>query len=164
MDLHGKNRRSCNALGFRRYSAGGVCTMVALIGLCAIAARANVVIETVTVGNPGNVGELSGAGAGGYGPERICGEVGYTYQIGKLEITAAQRTREGIPAGMGTGRSVKKSKGQNVKSEDMETTPMKVRARTDSRTMDARTRERIPAGTRARQDSRTAGLREPRGR
>ena len=29
----------------------------------------------VTVGNPGNAGELSGAGAGGYGPNRICGAV-----------------------------------------------------------------------------------------
>ncbi|MGB2985088.1 MAG: hypothetical protein WBE26_04325, partial [Phycisphaerae bacterium] len=30
------------------------------------------VIETVPVGNPGNAGELSGEGAGGYGPDRIC--------------------------------------------------------------------------------------------
>ena len=40
--------------------------------------------------NPGNAGELSGAGAGGYGPNRVCGAVGYTYNIGKYEVTAGQ--------------------------------------------------------------------------
>ena len=49
-------------------------------------------IDTVTVGNPGNPGELSGEGAGGYGPDRICGAVDYVYNIGKFEITAAQYT------------------------------------------------------------------------
>jgi formylglycine-generating enzyme required for sulfatase activity len=47
----------------------------------------------VTVGNPGNAGELSGAGAGGdawYGPDRICGAVAYEYKIGKFEVTAGQ--------------------------------------------------------------------------
>jgi len=47
-------------------------------------------LETVTVGDPGNVGELSGAGAGGYGPDRICGAVDDTYNIGKYEVTAGQ--------------------------------------------------------------------------
>lgn len=47
-------------------------------------------LETVTVGDPGNPGELSGAGAGGYGPDRICGSVSYIYNIGKYEVTAAQ--------------------------------------------------------------------------
>jgi len=47
-------------------------------------------IETVPVGNPGNAGELSGEGAGGWGPDRICGAVGYTYNIGKYEVTAGQ--------------------------------------------------------------------------
>ena len=46
----------------------------------------------VTVGNPGNAGELSGAGAGGYGPARICGAVDYTFNIGKYEVTAGQYT------------------------------------------------------------------------
>ena len=32
------------------------------------------------------------AGAGGYGPDRICGSVGYTYNIGKYEVTAGQYT------------------------------------------------------------------------
>jgi len=51
-----------------------------------------VTIATVPVGNPGNAGELSGAGAGGYGPDRICGSVGYNYNIGKYEVTAGQYT------------------------------------------------------------------------
>jgi sulfatase modifying factor 1 len=51
-----------------------------------------VTIDTVTVGNPGNAGELSGAGAGGYGPDRICGAVDYVFNIGKYEITAGQYT------------------------------------------------------------------------
>jgi len=46
----------------------------------------------VTVGNPGNVGELSGAGAGGYGPDCICGAVDYTFRMGKYEVTAGQYT------------------------------------------------------------------------
>ena len=51
---------------------------------------AYVVIDTVPVGNPGNPGELSGAGAGGYGPDRICGAVDYVYNIGTYEVTAGQ--------------------------------------------------------------------------
>lgn len=47
-------------------------------------------IETVPVGNPGNAGELSGAGAGGSSDDRICGAVGYSYNIGKYELTAGQ--------------------------------------------------------------------------
>jgi len=47
-------------------------------------------LETVPVGNPGNAGELSGEGAGGWGPDRICGAVSYTYNIGKYEVTAGQ--------------------------------------------------------------------------
>jgi formylglycine-generating enzyme required for sulfatase activity len=46
----------------------------------------------VTVGNKGNTGELSGAGAGGIGPDRICGAVNYEYRIGKYEVTAGQYT------------------------------------------------------------------------
>jgi formylglycine-generating enzyme len=48
-------------------------------------------METVPVGDPGNVGELSGGSAGDV-PARICGSVGYTYNIGKYEVTAAQYT------------------------------------------------------------------------
>jgi formylglycine-generating enzyme len=54
----------------------------------AVAARA-VTIALVPVGNPGNAGELSGAGTGDY-PEHICGAVTYTYNIGKYEVTASQ--------------------------------------------------------------------------
>ena len=64
--------------------------VIALLGL-GIAAQA-VTIATVPVGNAGNAGELSGSGAGGYGPDRICGSVGYNYNIGKYEVTAGQYT------------------------------------------------------------------------
>ena len=47
-------------------------------------------MATVPVGNPGNVGELSGIGAGGWGPDRICGSVAYDYRIGTFEVTAGQ--------------------------------------------------------------------------
>ena len=54
--------------------------------------HAKVVIETVTVDNPGNAGELSGTNAAplpdGSGPNRICGSVEYIYNIGKFEATA----------------------------------------------------------------------------
>ena len=46
----------------------------------------------VTVGNPGNAGEGSGESYGGYGPDRICGAVGYTFNMGKFEVTAGQYT------------------------------------------------------------------------
>jgi len=49
-------------------------------------------VETVPVGHPGNAGKLSGAGAGGYGPDRVCGAVAYEYRIGKHEVTAGQYT------------------------------------------------------------------------
>jgi formylglycine-generating enzyme required for sulfatase activity len=63
-----------------------------LVAACAAAAKANIVIDTVPVGNPGNAGEWSGQSYGGYGPDRICGAVGYTYNIGKYEVTAGQYT------------------------------------------------------------------------
>lgn len=57
-----------------------------------VMAQAEVIIDTVIVGNTGNAGEQSGAGAGGYGPDRICGAVEYVYRIGKFEVTAGQYT------------------------------------------------------------------------
>jgi hypothetical protein len=67
-----------------------------LLVLCVIVGLGSVVmavdIETVHVGNAGNTGELSGAGAGGFGPNRICGAVAYEYNIGKYEVTAGQYT------------------------------------------------------------------------
>jgi formylglycine-generating enzyme required for sulfatase activity len=65
---------------------------VAAVVCGSVAAEAGVVIETVLVGHPGNAGELSGAGAGGSGPDRICGAVGYPYEIGMFEVTAGQYT------------------------------------------------------------------------
>lgn len=49
-----------------------------------------ITMDTVPVGNPGNAGELSGAGAGGYAPDAIVGAVDYTYNIGTYEVTSAQ--------------------------------------------------------------------------
>ncbi len=63
-----------------------------LVAVCASGASATIVIETVPVGNPGNPGELSGAGAGGFGPDAIVGGVAYTYNMGKYEVTAGQYT------------------------------------------------------------------------
>ena len=63
--------------------------VVALVFLAAGFAHA-ITIETVPVGNPGNAGELSGEGAGGYGPDAIVGSVDYEYMIGKYEVTNAQ--------------------------------------------------------------------------
>ena len=51
-------------------SAVAATVLVVLAGQVANV-QAEVVIETVTVGDPGNAGELSGEGAGGAGPNRI---------------------------------------------------------------------------------------------
>jgi len=72
-------------------SSRTVLSVVAIIGLAAVSAFA-VVIETVPVGNPGNAGQWSGYSHGGYGPNRICGSVDYTYNMGKYEVTAGQYT------------------------------------------------------------------------
>jgi sulfatase modifying factor 1 len=68
--------------------------MLAAVLVAVGAARADVFnlgpgltsLEFVPVGNPGNVGELSGVRAG----RRVCGAVNYEYQIGKFEVTAGQ--------------------------------------------------------------------------
>jgi formylglycine-generating enzyme len=49
-------------------------------------------LEMVAVGDPGNAGEHSGYDVGGYGPDRICGAVDYTFNLGKYEVTAGQYT------------------------------------------------------------------------
>jgi len=59
---------------------------------CPAGAVADLVIDTVTVGDPGNVGEWSGTVAGGWGADRICGAVNYLYKIGTYEVTAGQYT------------------------------------------------------------------------
>ena len=61
----------------------------AVVFLCATSAYA-IMIETVPVGNPRNAGELSGAGAGGYGFDAVVGAVDYEYNIGTYEVTAGQ--------------------------------------------------------------------------
>lgn len=63
---------------------------VGVVGVLAGTASATVTIATVPVGDAGNPGELSGAGAGGYGADRICGSVEYAYNIGQYEVTASQ--------------------------------------------------------------------------
>ena len=60
-----------------------------LLVILATAAPA-LIIETVSVGNPGNVGEWSGESYGGVGPDAIVGAVDYAYNIGKYEVTAGQ--------------------------------------------------------------------------
>lgn len=51
--------------------------VVAAMVLLAAGTAQAVVIDTVPVSNTGNTGELSGTGAGGHGPDRICGPVNY---------------------------------------------------------------------------------------
>jgi len=46
----------------------------------------------VTVGNPGNTGQWVGSSYRGDGPDRLCGAVGYTFSMGKFEVTAGQYT------------------------------------------------------------------------
>ena len=64
----------------------------AVVAFAVVAQAAPITIATVPVGNPGNAGEWSGESYGGFGPNRICGAVGYTYNIGKYEVTAGQYT------------------------------------------------------------------------
>ncbi len=66
-----------------------VCVAVLAVALGSVA-MGDINIETVHVGNPGNAGEWSGESYGGYGPDRVCGAVGYEYNIGKYEVTAGQ--------------------------------------------------------------------------
>ena len=66
--------------------------VVAAMLLTAGAVQAAIIVDTVPIGNAGNAGQLSGAGAGGYGTDRVCGAVPYDYSIGKYEVTASQYT------------------------------------------------------------------------
>ncbi|HUW83258.1 MAG TPA: SUMF1/EgtB/PvdO family nonheme iron enzyme [Phycisphaerae bacterium] len=73
---------------------GRYLTIVAATGmvLAGVSGALAMNVETVPVGNPGNAGEWAGESYGGYGPDRICGAVDYTYNIGKYEVTAGQYT------------------------------------------------------------------------
>ncbi len=66
--------------------------IAAAVLACVGSTQADVVIDTVTVGNPGNAGEWSGESYGGYGPDALVGGVDYTYNIGTYEVTAGQYT------------------------------------------------------------------------
>jgi len=67
-----------------------VLAVAVIMPFLATTIQAELVMETVVVGNPGNAGELSGAGAGGMGQDCICGAVDYVYRMGKFEVTAGQ--------------------------------------------------------------------------
>jgi formylglycine-generating enzyme len=74
----------CKAIGRGLLAAAMLCA--------AVVAQAAVTIDLVPVGNPGNTGEWSGESYNGWGADRFCGAVGYTYNIGKYEVTAGQYT------------------------------------------------------------------------
>ena len=63
--------------------------VVAAMLLAAGPAQADITIDTVSVGN---TGELSGARAVDSCPDRICGAVDYQFNIGKYEVTAGHYT------------------------------------------------------------------------
>jgi hypothetical protein len=67
----------------------GIILLLDLLGVSIIGAPAGaeITMDWVTLGDVGNVGGLSGVGAGGHGNDRICGVVDYTYRIGKYEVT-----------------------------------------------------------------------------
>ncbi len=69
-----------------------IAAVAAVVLTCVSGAQGDVMMKTVPVGNLGNAGELSGSGAGGYGPDRGCGAVDYAYNMGKYEVTAGQYT------------------------------------------------------------------------
>jgi|CXWL01.1.fsa_nt_gi formylglycine-generating enzyme required for sulfatase activity len=62
-----------------------------LVAACAANSHAGLItIDTVPVGNPGNAGELTGTGAGGFGLTATVGAVSYDYRIGTYEVTNDQ--------------------------------------------------------------------------
>ncbi|MDA1178851.1 MAG: SUMF1/EgtB/PvdO family nonheme iron enzyme [Planctomycetota bacterium] len=68
-----------------------VLTLVCLIDFeCHLQSGYAIEMETVFIGNSGNAGQLSGAGAGGTGPDATVRGVPYNYRIGKHEVTNAQ--------------------------------------------------------------------------
>ncbi|TWT86742.1 Formylglycine-generating sulfatase enzyme [Pseudobythopirellula maris] len=69
-------------------------TLILALLLAAVAvlpaSGSTVSFDFAHVGNAGNAGELSGAGAGGVGPDAIVGAVSYNYAISTTEVTNAQ--------------------------------------------------------------------------
>ncbi len=61
-----------------------------LICLTVGSLAAAVDVETVTVGNLGNKGKVSGPEGGDASQTRVCGAVNYEYEIGKYEVTVEQ--------------------------------------------------------------------------
>ena len=67
--------------------------VVAAIALLSMAGIAQAItIDTVPVGNPGKPGSCPATAAAATVPTAIVGAVGYTYNIGKYEVTAGQYT------------------------------------------------------------------------
>ena len=65
--------------------------LISAVAMLACTAGAQAVsIDWTTVGDASNRWELAGTGAGGFGANRLCGAVSYTYKISKYEITNGQ--------------------------------------------------------------------------
>ena len=71
-----------------------IVAVAAVVLACVSGVQADVVMDWVTVGDPGNAGQISGfqAPGGGNGPQGIVGDVDYTYNISKYEVTTGQYT------------------------------------------------------------------------
>ena len=67
-----------------------VVTFCGCLWLVSASAIAEVTFEWADIGNAGNVGELTGAGAGGFGDDAIVGGVNYDFRISKHAVTNAQ--------------------------------------------------------------------------
>lgn len=78
------NPTSSSCLMIRTAIAFSFVLTVPVIGVGAVT------FDWANVGNAGNAGELSGAGAGGSGPDVVIGAVDYAFRIGKHEVTNAQ--------------------------------------------------------------------------
>ncbi len=87
---------NCQVATFPHLLSGGslVKTVVicGCVWLATTLAFAEVTFDWALVGNAGNAGELTGAGAGGFGDDAIVGGVDYEFQISKYEVTNPQYT------------------------------------------------------------------------
>jgi formylglycine-generating enzyme required for sulfatase activity len=71
-----------------------IAAVAAAVLACVSGVRADVVMDWITVGDPGNAGQISGSGApgGGNGIQGIVGDMDDAYNISKYEVTAGQYT------------------------------------------------------------------------